>query len=76
MGVYARLGRLTVSAACGTNIAANFTLNNPSLLDVTKNADGTVNVVTVYGGGWGHNEGMSQYGAHAAASLVRSSSRF
>lgn len=39
-------------------------LNNPSSLDVAKNPDGTVSLVTVYGGGWGHNLGMSQYGAH------------
>jgi hypothetical protein len=39
-------------------------LNNPSELDVAKNPDGTVSLVTVYGGGWGHNLGMSQSGAH------------
>jgi stage II sporulation protein D len=57
--------------ACNTNPAlpptalpANFTLNNPSSLDVAKNLDGSVSMVTVYGGGWGHNLGMSQYGAH------------
>ncbi len=57
--------------ACNANPAlppsalpANFVLNNPSVLDVTKNPDGTVSLVTVYGGGWGHNLGMSQYGAH------------
>jgi SpoIID/LytB domain protein len=51
--------------ACGTSrLPANFVLNNPSLLDVAKNADGTVSQVTVFGGGWGHNIGMSQYGAH------------
>jgi hypothetical protein len=36
----------------------------PVVLDVAKNPDGTVSLVTVYGGGWGHNLGMSQYGAH------------
>jgi stage II sporulation protein D len=57
--------------ACNSNPAlppavlpANFVLNNPSLLDVAKNPDGTVSLVTVSGGGWGHNLGMSQYGAH------------
>ena len=56
--------------ACGTGgnpptaLPANFVLNNPSSLDVAKNPDGTVSLVTVYGGGWGHNLGMSQYGAH------------
>ena len=57
--------------ACNTNPAlpptalpANFVLNNPSSLDVAKAADGAVTGVTVHGGGWGHNLGMSQYGAH------------
>ena len=45
-------------------LPASFVLNNPSSLDVTKNLDGEVTAVTVYGGGWGHNLGMSQYGAH------------
>jgi SpoIID/LytB domain protein len=62
--------------ACNTNPAlpptalpANFVLNNPSSLDVAKNPDGTVSLVTVYGGGWGHNLGMSQYGAHGRGKL-------
>jgi stage II sporulation protein D len=56
--------------ACGTSLLpASFVLNNPSLLDVAKNADGTVNQLTVYGGGWGHNMGMSQYGAHGRGKL-------
>jgi len=55
-------------ALCGTsNIPAGMVLNNPSVLDVTKNADGTLNQVTVWGGGWGHNVGMSQYGGHGRA---------
>lgn len=55
-----------VPRACGTAvIAPNFTLNNPSAVEVApRNADGTVSTVTVYGGGWGHNLGMSQFGAH------------
>lgn len=62
--------------ACNTNPAlpptalpVNFVLNNPSSLDVAKNPDGTVSLVTVYGGGWGHNLGMSQYGAHGRGKL-------
>ena len=62
--------------ACNTNPAlpptalpANFVLNNPSSIDVAKNPDGTVSLVTVYGGGWGHNLGMSQYGAHGRGKL-------
>ena len=52
-----------------TSLPANFVLNNPSSLDVAKNPDGTVSLVTVYGGGWGHNLGMSQYGAHGRGKL-------
>ena len=36
---------------------------------MAKNPDGTVSQVTVYGGGWGHNLGMSQYGAHGRGKL-------
>jgi peptidoglycan hydrolase-like amidase len=55
-------------ALCGTTtIPAGMVLNNPSVLDVVKNADGTVNNVTVWGGGWGHNVGMSQYGGQGRA---------
>jgi stage II sporulation protein D len=51
--------------ACGTaTIAASFVLNSPSAIDVAMNADETAGTLTVYGGGWGHNLGMSQYGAH------------
>jgi stage II sporulation protein D len=51
--------------ACGTStIAASFVLNSPSAIDVAVNADGTAGNLTIYGGGWGHNLGMSQYGAH------------
>ena len=51
--------------ACGTaTIAASFVLNSPSAIDVAANPDGTAGNLTVYGGGWGHNLGMSQYGAH------------
>ena len=62
--------------ACNTNPAlpptalpVNFVLNNPSSLDQTKNPDGSVSLVTVYGGGWGHNLGMSQYGAHGRGKM-------
>ena len=71
-GLRAVIGRTSSTAprACGANlIAANFTLNNPSSIDVAKNPDGTVTNVTVYGGGWGHNLGMSQYGAHGRGKL-------
>jgi hypothetical protein len=62
--------------ACNTNPAlpptalpANFVLNNPSSLDQTRNPDGSVSLVTVHGGGWGHNLGMSQYGAHGRGKM-------
>jgi hypothetical protein len=59
--------------ACGTSaLPASFVLNNPSLLDQTKNADGTLGYLTVYGGGWGHNMGMSQYGAHGRGKFGQS----
>lgn len=65
--------------ACNSNPAlppsalpANFVLNNPGSLDVARNPDGTVSLVTVYGGGWGHNLGMSQYGAHGRGKLGQS----
>jgi peptidoglycan hydrolase-like amidase len=64
------LGRTAVStpAMCAaSNIAANFTLNNPSAIEVAKNLDGTVSSVTVWGGGWGHNVGLSQYGSNGRA---------
>lgn len=58
----------TTPMLCGTtSVAANFVLNNPSVLDVTYNADATVNQVVAWGGGWGHNVGMSQYGAQGRA---------
>jgi SpoIID/LytB domain protein len=46
---------------------ANFTLNNPSIIEPAYNADGSLRDVTIWGGGWGHNVGMSQYGAHGRA---------
>jgi SpoIID/LytB domain protein len=55
----------TTPRLCGTGtIAANFTLNNPSVIIVNRNADDSLNNITVWGGGWGHNVGMSQYGAN------------
>ena len=63
------LGRSVVSSPlnCGTNVAANFTLNNPSLIDRQWNPDGTLNQVVASGGGWGHNVGLSQYGSQGRA---------
>lgn len=39
-------------------------LSNPAFLDNTFNTDGSLASITVIGGGWGHNVGMSQYGAN------------
>jgi hypothetical protein len=55
----------SLSTICGGSaIAASFTLNTPSLLEPYYNTDGTFAGVWATGGGWGHNVGMSQYGAH------------
>jgi SpoIID/LytB domain protein len=40
------------------------TLDNPAFYDLTYGADGTLASINVVGGGWGHNVGMSQYGAN------------
>ena len=45
----------------------------PVVLDVAKNPDGTVSLVTVYGGGWGHNLGMSAARTVEAGKAGRSS---
>jgi SpoIID/LytB domain protein len=48
----------------GTPIAAGFVLNNPSLIEPFTNPDGAFGGIVATGGGWGHNVGLSQYGAH------------
>lgn len=58
------VGTSPVAPCTGSNIATNFTLTNPAMVETSMNADGTVNSVISTGGGWGHNVGMSQYGAH------------
>jgi peptidoglycan hydrolase-like amidase len=60
------LGRTAVSTPlnCGTAAAANFTLNNPSVIEPVWSGDGTLSDVVASGGGWGHNVGLSQFGAH------------
>jgi hypothetical protein len=37
------------------------------VINEVRNADGSLASVEVWGGGWGHNVGMSQYGAHGRA---------
>ena len=64
------LGRTAVStpAMCAaTAIVASFTLNNPSVISVARNPDSTFNALTAWGGGWGHNVGLSQYGSNGRA---------
>lgn len=41
--------------------------NSPSALILTRDAAGRVSEVSFVGGGFGHNVGMSQYGAHGRA---------
>ena len=54
----------TTPRPCGGTTVANMVLNAPSAIEVIKNLDGTVKEVVSYGGGWGHNLGMSQYGGN------------
>jgi peptidoglycan hydrolase-like amidase len=58
------VGTSPVAPCTGTAIAVNFTLTNPAMIEPVMNADGTLNSLISTGGGWGHNVGMSQYGAH------------
>ena len=41
--------------------------NSPSALAIVRDAEGAVASVTFIGGGFGHNVGMSQYGAQGRA---------
>jgi hypothetical protein len=58
------VGSSPTAPCTGTAIAVNFTLTNPAIIEPVMNADGTLNSLISTGGGWGHNVGMSQYGAH------------
>jgi peptidoglycan hydrolase-like amidase len=57
-------GVLSAGVCPGTAPAKEFVLTNPSLLETYTNVDGSFAGVIASGGGWGHNVGMSQYGAH------------
>jgi SpoIID/LytB domain protein len=57
----------TATLNCGTAAAQNFTLNNPSVVEPQFDTAGTLTHVLVWGGGWGHNVGMSQFGANGRA---------
>jgi SpoIID/LytB domain protein len=65
--VLGRTAQPEASMCGGTATATNFTLNNPSVIEVTQNGDGTLASVTAWGGGWGHNLGLSQYGSNGRA---------
>ncbi|HEX2036424.1 MAG TPA: SpoIID/LytB domain-containing protein [Chloroflexota bacterium] len=53
-------------------VAPNFVLNNPSVIQPYPQPDGTFGGVITWGGGWGHNVGMSQFGAHGRAQAGQS----
>ena len=53
-----------VAPCTGSAIPANFTLTNPAIVETITNPDGTFGGIISTGGGWGHNVGLSQYGAH------------
>lgn len=46
-----------------STIGANFVLNNPNVIEPQFSGTTFTGVVST-GGGWGHNVGMSQFGAH------------
>lgn len=64
------LGRsevITPPLCTGSNIIAGFVLNNPSVVEVVRNPDSSLSHVVSWGGGWGHNVGLSQYGSNGRA---------
>ena len=50
-------------ATPGTTIPASFVLNDPSVIE-QQQSGGVFSGIRSYGGGWGHNVGMSQFGAN------------
>ena len=49
----------------GGTIAAAFVLNNPNVIEEQRDpATGALTGIRAWGGGWGHNVGMSQFGSH------------
>jgi len=47
-----------------STIAASFVLNNPNVIRENRDVTGSFVGITSWGGGWGHNVGMSQFGSH------------
>ncbi|HEX9436929.1 MAG TPA: SpoIID/LytB domain-containing protein [Candidatus Limnocylindria bacterium] len=47
-----------------STIGANFVLNDPSVITPQFDGTGAFTGIVSQGGGWGHNVGMSQFGAH------------
>lgn len=66
-----RIARLQIIGERGTFILQGWRalrdffqlFNSPSAIVSRRESDGTMSF-NLYGGGWGHNVGMSQYGAH------------
>jgi peptidoglycan hydrolase-like amidase len=58
------IGSTPATCPNSPNIPANWTLTNPSLITPYTDSEGAFAGVITNGGGWGHNTGMSQYGAH------------
>jgi stage II sporulation protein D len=55
-----------VCSTPGSTIPASFVLNSPSVIE-ERFTDGVFTGIRSYGGGWGHNVGMSQFGANGRA---------
>ncbi len=56
---------IAAPAICSTRVTpVGFPLDNPSVIVPTYDADGAFKGVITSGGGFGHNVGLSQYGAH------------
>ena len=67
--------RLERNPTTGVISTSGLVLNNPAFIDLTYDAAGTLQTVTTIGGGWGHNVGMSQYGANGRGAPASTSAR-
>jgi hypothetical protein len=68
-GVFAAPGTPAIPSICSATpvTTALGAITNPSLLETYTNSSGGFGGVYSTGGGFGHNVGMSQYGAHGRA---------
>jgi len=65
---WSNLRRLaTLSGVTPGGTSASSAPNSPSTYALTRGTEGAVESVVFYGGGFGHNVGMSQYGAQGRA---------